>query len=98
VVQTKLDYNNADDGVFWMAFEDFVYRFDTVYLCRIFNQSEWTTDLVNGEWKGESAAGCGNFDHFNLNPQVGLMCFIMAPAVYWLVLYNGSCCIMARAV
>jgi len=60
------------DGIFWMSFEDFVYHYDTVYLCRIFQSDDWHTASCPGEWIGDSAAGCGNFDHFNLNPQYRL--------------------------
>jgi hypothetical protein len=66
-----------------MAFEDFVYHYDTVYLCRIFNKTEWKSGLAKGEWKGDSAAGCGNFDHFNKNPQVSFHAAAVVPPRCW---------------
>jgi hypothetical protein len=63
-MKTKLNFDktSGDDGIFWMEFDDFVYHYDTVYLCRIFNTASggdiWNSAKCEGEWKGESAAGC----------------------------------------
>jgi hypothetical protein len=77
-MKTKLNFDktSGDDGIFWMEFDDFVYQYDTVYLCRIFNTASggdiWNSAKCEGEWKGESAAGCSNFRNINKNPQFNL--------------------------
>lgn len=48
---------DANDGLFWMSFDDFCTHFDEVEVCKVFPESKWTTKVEIGEWKGESAAG-----------------------------------------
>ena len=41
-----------------MGLDDFVYCYRALYLCRIFNPSEWKkVGPYHGEWKGSKAAG-----------------------------------------
>ena len=47
-----------EDGIFWMDFNDFVDEFDTIYVCRVYNEdSGWYSTLTNGKWEGEYAEG-----------------------------------------
>eukprot|EP00913_Durusdinium_trenchii_P004034 g3736.t1 len=55
----KLGHTSADDGTFWMAFEDFVLHYRCVYICRVFDK-EWNKKMVSSEWRGETAGGCSN--------------------------------------
>lgn len=66
-MRKKLDFRDADDGSFWMAFEDFVVHFATVYVCRIMGD-DWQSLSVRGEWKGVSAGGCSNYASNSDNP------------------------------
>jgi hypothetical protein len=66
-MRKKLDFRDSDDGSFWMAFEDFVVHFATVYVCRIMGD-DWQSKTVRGEWKGETAGGCTNYDTNVNNP------------------------------
>ncbi|CAK9078953.1 Calpain-type cysteine protease DEK1 (Phytocalpain DEK1) (Protein DEFECTIVE KERNEL 1) (AtDEK1) (Protein EMBRYO DEFECTIVE 1275) (Protein EMBRYO DEFECTIVE 80) [Durusdinium trenchii] len=50
----KLGHTSADDGTFWMAFEDFVLHYRCVYICRVFDK-EWNKKMVSSEWRGETA-------------------------------------------
>lgn len=52
-----LNWEDADDGVFWMSCVDFLRRYRTVYVCRVFTSSKWQEVLLHGEWKGSTAAG-----------------------------------------
>lgn len=46
------------DGAFWMGLDDFVYCYRALYVCRIFDPSQWKkVGPYNGVWRGESAAG-----------------------------------------
>lgn len=38
-----LQYEDSEDGVFWMSVNDFVYEFKTLYVCRIFDEKIWKT-------------------------------------------------------
>jgi hypothetical protein len=38
-MKAKVDYKDSDDGRFWIAFEDFVQHFESLYICRIFDSS-----------------------------------------------------------
>eukprot|EP00741_Cyanophora_paradoxa_P022170 tig00021435_g21402.t1 len=56
----KLSYQFADDGTFWICWDDFTRVFNTVFVCRIFTD-DWHGQRVLGEWRmGESAWGCPN--------------------------------------
>jgi len=71
-MKKKLDFKKADDGSFWMAFEDFVLHYRSLYICRVFND-EWNRILVSSEWRGETAGGCSNnHSKFVKNPRIKL--------------------------
>eukprot|EP00741_Cyanophora_paradoxa_P016066 tig00000042_g15510.t1 len=46
----------GDDGLFWIAWDDFVDHFYKVYICRIFPH-DWLGQYVHGEWRGRTAGG-----------------------------------------
>ena len=31
------NFVDADDGMFWMSIEDYLYKFEDIYLCRVFD-------------------------------------------------------------
>ena len=31
----------AEDGIFYMSFEDFLYEFKCTYICRLFDKQQW---------------------------------------------------------
>uniref|UniRef100_A0A7S0FDJ7 Calpain catalytic domain-containing protein n=1 Tax=Pyrodinium bahamense TaxID=73915 RepID=A0A7S0FDJ7_9DINO len=66
-MRKKLDYKDVDDGTFWMAFEDFVNHYSTLYICRVLGD-DWQRQGVYGSWRGVTAGGCGNYDTFGNNP------------------------------
>lgn len=71
-MKKKLDFKKANDGTFWMAFEDFVLHYRSVYICRVFDD-EWKRVTVTSEWRGETAGGCSNnFSKYAKNPKVKL--------------------------
>ncbi|CAE8596814.1 unnamed protein product [Polarella glacialis] len=70
-MQVKLGFVKADDGAFWIAFEDFVVHYRSVYICRVFG-SEWNSRILALEWKGQTAGGCSNHATYKDNPQVQL--------------------------
>jgi len=73
----QLKFENKEDGIFWMSLDDFVYEFKSLYVCRIFDQKLWkTVPTIEGEWKGESAAGLPNKNNpganLSKNPHYGI--------------------------
>ena len=66
-MRQKLAYDpdkSGDDGLFWMTFDDFCHRFDSINLCRPLEG--WHRYSVGAEWKGQSAGGR---NHPHRNPQ-----------------------------
>ncbi|XP_063355731.1 calpain-9-like [Pelmatolapia mariae] len=68
----------ADDGEFWMTFEDFCKFYTDIDICGLspdfFNESDsnqWKTSVYEGRWvAGTTAGGCLNYrDSFWTNPQ-----------------------------
>lgn len=63
-----------DDGIFWMAFNDFYLNFDTISICRFFDQ-EFKEIFFESEWSKEkaTAGGCTNYGATcGYNPQMKL--------------------------
>lgn len=62
--------DHADDGEFWMTFDDFTQYFQRIQFCNVWpaDESKWTSLSFSGEWKREMAAG-GDARVFWLNPQ-----------------------------
>lgn len=54
----KLNFQDSDDGIFWMSFEDFVWEFKSLYICRIFPSDLWLKlPKIDDVWEGREAAG-----------------------------------------
>lgn len=66
-LKNQLKHIDADDGVFWMPFKDFVKHFSMVTLCHVFDSKSEKLS-VSGQWNGESAGGCPNFPTTWNNP------------------------------
>ena len=54
-----LNYHlDADDGLFWMEFSDFMEEFECIYVCRQFLESQgWHCIKIEDKWFGKYAAG-----------------------------------------
>jgi len=54
----KLNYENKNDGVFWIEVDDFIEQFSYIYVCQILDEKDgWKEIRISDEWKGESAEG-----------------------------------------
>jgi calpain-15 len=40
-IMTLLNHTLADDGIFWMTLEDFIYEYKSLYICAVFKDG-WT--------------------------------------------------------
>ncbi|KAH6559054.1 hypothetical protein KP509_1Z029900 [Ceratopteris richardii] len=67
----KLKYSpQAQDGVFWMSWEDFQLHFCSIYVCRIYPPEMRYS--IRGQWRSHSAGGCQDYYSWHLNPQFRL--------------------------
>jgi hypothetical protein len=70
-LKAKLNYVDADDGAFWMCFQDFSIHFEDIYICRFFdNNSGWiAAPVIKSAWNASNAGGCTNYETVKGNPQ-----------------------------
>lgn len=52
----ELEYEFADDGTFWMTYQDFIEQYNKLYVCRLFPPS-WHQLTIKGAWVGRTAGG-----------------------------------------
>lgn len=76
-----------EDGIFWMAWEDFQIHFRSIYVCRTYDPK--MRHIVKGEWKGPTAGGCSNFPHWHHNPQFLLKTDEARPVHVFMTLTQG---------
>ncbi|KAL0221484.1 hypothetical protein RCL1_001338 [Eukaryota sp. TZLM3-RCL] len=74
-LKKRLELVAADDGTFWMTFQDFVVHFATLYVCRFFDNV--FSNSLRGSWSiaEGTAGGCNNKENeatFKNNPQFRL--------------------------
>lgn len=58
-------------STFWMAFDDFVAGFTTVWMCELYDETLWTRSRRLGTWPSEGG-GCLNYGSWVQNPQLYL--------------------------
>ena len=56
---------------FWMAFDDFVAAFTSMWACQTYKETEYTRVRRLGTWPSEGG-GCLNYDSWVGNPQLYL--------------------------
>ncbi|PHU01653.1 hypothetical protein BC332_31440 [Capsicum chinense] len=60
----------ANDGIFWMSWQDFQIHFMSIYVCRVYPPEMRYS--IHGQWRGYSAGGCQYYDTWHQNPQYRL--------------------------
>lgn len=76
-----------DDGIFWMAWDDFRNHFHSIYVCRTYEPSMRHT--VKGEWKDLTAGGCCDLPKWLSNPQFLLKTEDSSPMSVFMTLTQG---------
>lgn len=67
-----MSFIGENDGIFWMNLSDWMMNYDTLSICRCFDDNSWGCITYYGEWsaKSNTTGGCrGNTTVAN-NPQL----------------------------
>lgn len=58
-IRNILDFHTVEnDGIFWMDFNDFLYEFKAVHVCRGMSEKNgWHSINIHDEWVGKYAGG-----------------------------------------
>lgn len=70
-MKVALNYKNADDGCFWMQYEDFVVIYNHLHVCKLLDDKQWKKQSFRGDWsvkKGNAGGSC-NFPTWRKNDQ-----------------------------
>eukprot|EP01125_Pyxidicula_operculata_P018703 TRINITY_DN666_c0_g1_i1.p1 TRINITY_DN666_c0_g1~~TRINITY_DN666_c0_g1_i1.p1 ORF type:complete len:735 (+),score=183.88 TRINITY_DN666_c0_g1_i1:24-2228(+) len=73
-----LNHKDANDGTFWMQYEDYIKHYTHIQVCRMYTDDvgeKYFRYLFKDEWKGKTAGGCGNHGTWVYNPQYGLVIY-----------------------
>jgi len=52
-----LQHENKEDGLFWITYNSFLSEFTKLYVCKTFEMPLWKQIILDGEFKGITAAG-----------------------------------------
>eukprot|EP01091_Cochliopodium_minus_P010448 TRINITY_DN2764_c0_g1_i1.p1 TRINITY_DN2764_c0_g1~~TRINITY_DN2764_c0_g1_i1.p1 ORF type:complete len:538 (-),score=139.80 TRINITY_DN2764_c0_g1_i1:541-2154(-) len=67
-----VDFEDKDDGIFWMDYDDFVEYFNKLYVCRVYSDDvgeKYYDKQFVSSWSEETAGGCSNYRTWLNNPQ-----------------------------
>jgi len=67
-----LKHSAADDGTFWMTYEDWKRQYNRMFICRLYDDDfghKYSKYILKGTWSGSTAGGCSNFQSWKNNPQ-----------------------------
>ena len=65
---------NANDGTFWMPYDDFIQQFTQLEFCYL-PPPAFQRFVIHSEWAGKTAGGGSSFPSFSKNPQ-----YLIAPS------------------
>jgi hypothetical protein len=72
-LKDKVNFLAADDGAFWMSWQDFCINFDELYICRFFDKALWPNQgQFAGQFTAANAGGCMNHKTVTKNIQYAL--------------------------
>ena len=54
-ILTELNYKFADDGTFWISYEDWLEQYNRFYVLRIFPANRWKWGFVESAWTKENS-------------------------------------------